>query len=189
MVPFEELEGAHKRSRSRRLVPAMVAAVFLIAVVVYGLVRPAPEGATAPGSLVDFELQRLDGSGTVSQSDLAGRPAILNFWASWCIPCRKEMPLFERMHQRFSDEIAIIGIDVQDAPINAKEFVDEYNITYEILRDPDAELAGRLNVDPLPQTFFLDADGRLSGNPVLGEISEEQLLARIEELRAGGTAE
>jgi cytochrome c biogenesis protein CcmG/thiol:disulfide interchange protein DsbE len=93
------------------------------------------------------------------------------------------------MHQRFSDEIAIIGIDVQDTPINAKEFVDEYNITYEILRDPDAELAGRLNVDPLPQTFFLDADGRLSGNPVLGEISEEHLLARIEELRAGGTAE
>ena len=186
MVPFAEFEGAHKRSKSRRLVPATVAAVFLIAVVVYGLARPAPEGATAPGRLVEFDLPRLYGPGTLTRSDLTGRPAILNFWASWCIPCRKEMPLFERMHLRFSDEITIVGIDVRDAPMNAREFVDEYNITYEILRDPEAELAQRLSVDPLPQTFFVDADGRLSGDPVLGEISEEELLARIEELRRGG---
>ena len=182
MVPWDEAAGAHKRSKSRRLVPAMIAGVFLIAVVVYGLVRPAPDSSTAPGRLVEFELPRLNGSGTVSHGDFLGRPILLNFWASWCIPCRKEMPLFERMHQRFSDEITIIGIDVRDAEINAQEFVDEYNITYEILRDPEAELAARLDVDPLPQTFFVDAQGRLSGNPVLGEISEEELLARIEEL-------
>ena len=164
----------------------MVAGVFLIAVVVYGLLRPAPDGATAPGRLVEFDLPRLNGPGTVAVSDLAGRPVILNFWASWCIPCRREMPLFERMHQRFSEEITIIGIDVRDAPINAKEFVEEFDITYEILRDPKAELAGRLNVDPLPQTFFVDAEGRLNGDPVLGEISEEELLTRIDELRESG---
>ena len=185
MVPFEGVEGAHKRSKSRRLVPAMVAAAFLLAVVVYGLARPAPDGATAPGRLVGFELPQLDGPGTVAHTDLAGRPVILNFWASWCIPCRKEMPLFERMHRRFSEQITIVGIDVRDAPINAKEFVEEYDITYEILRDPEAELAGRLSVDPLPQTFFVDEVGRLSGDPVLGEISEEELLTRIEELVNG----
>ena len=187
MVPFAEVEGAHKRSKSRRLVPAMVTAAFLLGVVVYGLARPAPDGATAPGRLVEFELPLLDGPGTVAHTDLAGRPAILNFWASWCIPCRKEMPLFERMHRRFSEQIAIVGIDVRDAPANAKEFVDEYDITYEILRDPEAELAGRLRVDPLPQTFFVDEVGRLSGDPVLGEISEEELLTRIDELLDGGS--
>jgi cytochrome c biogenesis protein CcmG, thiol:disulfide interchange protein DsbE len=186
MVPFDEVEGAHKRSKSRRLVPAMITGLFLIGVVVYGLVRPAPERSAAPGRLLEFELPRLNGSGTVSHDDLLGRPVILNFWASWCIPCRREMPLFERMHQRFSDEVTIIGVDVKDAEINAKEFVDEYDITYEILRDPEAKLAGRLEVDPLPQTFFVDANGRLSGDPVLGEISEEELLARIEDLSGAG---
>ena len=182
MVPWDEVEGAHKRSKSRRLVPALVAAAFLIGVVVFGLVRPAPDSATAPGRLVEFELPRLDAPGTVARSDLSGRPAILNFWASWCIPCRREMPLFERMHRRFSDELTIVGIDVKDAEVTAKEFVEEYEITYDILRDPEAELAGQLNVDPLPHTFFMDANGRLSGDPVLGEISEEELLARIEGL-------
>ena len=189
MVPFEEVAGAHKRSKSRRLIPALIAALGLIAIVIYGFVRPAPESPRAAGRLVEFELPRLSSSGTVSSSDLAGKPAILNFWASWCVPCRKEMPLFERTHRRLSDEITIVGIDVRDAPANAKDFVDEYDISYEIVRDPSAELAGELNVEGLPQTFFLDAEGRLSGNPVLGEISEEELLARIHGLRTSPEAE
>jgi cytochrome c biogenesis protein CcmG/thiol:disulfide interchange protein DsbE len=173
----------HKRSRWRRLTPALVTAVGLIAIVIYGLLRPAPD----PQSRVNFELPLLSGAGTLSSDDLAGKPVVLNFWASWCIPCRSEMPMFQEVYADFSDRVAIVGVDVRDAPINAREFVDELNITYPIVRDSDAELARELGVDPLPQTFFINEQGRISGNQVLGEISRADLEARIEGLLAGDT--
>jgi cytochrome c biogenesis protein CcmG/thiol:disulfide interchange protein DsbE len=186
MVPLEEESAAHKRSKSRRFMPAIVVAVGLAAIVVYSLVRPAPDNPAAEGRLVSFDLPRLSGDGRVNSDDLRGTPVVLNFWASWCAPCTREMPMFERVHKRIGDDVAIVGVDVRDAPQEAKDFVAEYGISYEIVRDPDAVFAEQIGIDPLhdplPQTFFLDADGRLTGNQILGEMSEEELMDRIDEL-------
>jgi cytochrome c biogenesis protein CcmG/thiol:disulfide interchange protein DsbE len=186
MVPSDELDGAHNRSRSRRFLPVIIVGAGLVAVVVYSILRPAPEDGAVEGRQISFELPRLDGSGSVASADLRGTPVVLNFWASWCAPCTREMPMFERVHKRVGNDIAIIGVDVRDVPQEAKDFVEEYGITYEIVRDPDADFAAQIGIDPLhdplPQTFFLDAGGRLSGDQILGEVSEEQLVDRIEQL-------
>jgi cytochrome c biogenesis protein CcmG/thiol:disulfide interchange protein DsbE len=183
MTPDDGVEDVHERSSVLRPlgIAAGVAGVILVA---YLALRPAPEGAPG-GSAPAFELQMLGSDRTLSSIDLADRPVVLNLWASWCVPCRREMPLLEQISQRYEDDVTIVGINVQDAPVNAEAFVDEVGATYPIVRDPEATLAEPLTGVPkpgLPQTFFVDEGWRLSGDPVLGELSEDQLVEGIERM-------
>lgn len=93
------------------------------------------------------------------------------------------MPVLERTWRAYRDRgVTIVGIDVRDAPPDARAFVDKYNITYPIVRDEREVLVERLSADPLPQTFFIGRDGRLAGDEVLGEINAEELTARLDDL-------
>jgi peroxiredoxin len=150
------------------------------------LLRPAPRDEVADDRLPDFTLARLTGSGSLSASDLEGSPVVLNFWASWCEPCRREMPAFQAAweeHRR--DGVEFVGVNVCDLEPEAKDFVREVGVTYEIVRDPDQELADALGIDcGLPQTFFVRPDGSFGAGPAIGEIEAGELEARIEELLA-----
>jgi cytochrome c biogenesis protein CcmG/thiol:disulfide interchange protein DsbE len=190
VVPTNELEGFSKRSRLRLI--AYVVLGLAAAVGIGFALRPAEERP-----LPSFSLARLEGDGAVSKADLAGNPAVLNFWASWCIPCQEEAPDFERAWREFKDDgVQFIGINIQDTEDNARRFVEKFDITYPIVRDPRQELADALGVFGLPQTFFVDASGELfsvkageqigseRGNIVLGAISFEELSAQIEAMLA-----
>jgi cytochrome c biogenesis protein CcmG, thiol:disulfide interchange protein DsbE len=182
MVPVDELEEHHNHSKWRRYLPTIAIAVLILAAVVYGLFRPAPEDA-ARARPIAFDLPLLTGGGSLSSDDLEGRIVVLNFWASWCAPCTREMPMLERTWQKYSDRgVTIVGIDVRDAPPDARAFVNEFDITYPIVRDEEEILVQRLGADPLPQTFFVGRDGHLVGNEVLGEMTEEELTARLDGL-------
>ena len=179
-------EDVHERSSILRplAIAAGVAGVILVA---YLALRPAPEDAPG-GSAPAFELPMLGSNRTLSSIDLSDRPVVVNLWASWCGPCRREMPLLEEISQRYEGQVTVLGIDVQDAPANANEFVEEVGVTYPIVRDPEATLAEPLTGVPkpgLPQTFFIDEGWRLSGDPVLGELSKEQLVEGIERMIDG----
>jgi thiol-disulfide isomerase/thioredoxin len=182
MVPLDELNEHHNRSRWRRFLPTIAVAVLLLIALVYGLVRPAPKDPARTQPIV-WDLPLLNGEGSLASGDLEGRVVVLNFWASWCAPCRREMPVLERTWRAYRDRgVTIVGIDVRDAPRDARAFVDKYNITYPIVRDEREVLVERLSADPLPQTFFLGRDGRLAGDEVLGEINAEELTARLDDL-------
>jgi cytochrome c biogenesis protein CcmG/thiol:disulfide interchange protein DsbE len=182
MVPVDELEEHHNYSRWRRYLPTIAIAILILAAVVYGLFRPAPKDA-ARARPITFDLPLLTGGGSLSSEDLKGRIVVLNFWASWCAPCTREMPLLERTWQKYRDRgVTIVGIDVRDAPSDARAFVNELDITYPIVRDEEEILVQRLGADPLPQTFFVGRDGHLVGNEVLGEMTEEELTARLDGL-------
>ena len=182
MVPSDELEGYPKRTKSRRLVATTVLGVGLTALVLYGLLNPA-ERETA-GGMPDFSLPLLVGEGTLSQSDLAGEPVVVNFWASWCIPCRTEMPLFEQMWQEHQDEgLQVVGVNIQDSRPEARAFLADIGVTYPTVFDADQALAKALGVNGLPQTFFVDRDGNITER-VLGEISARDLREQIDELLA-----
>jgi thiol-disulfide isomerase/thioredoxin len=172
------------RSRITRLAVGAAVALGLAAAVVLAL-RPASDRDA--GQAPDFTLQALRGDERIESDELRGRPVVLNFWASWCDPCRKEMPLFEQAWQEHQDEgLLIVGVNVMDSPRPALEFLDEIKVTYPIVGDPESLLRKTLNVTGLPQTLFirptqdaLDAvlGGRIDdgGKLVLGEISEEEL--------------
>lgn len=95
----------------------------------------------------------------VDLAQLRGRPVLVNIWASWCGPCRKEMPLLTEAHARFGDQIQFVGLNTADSPTVAAGFLEKYDVRYPQLADSNNVLLERLRIPGLPVTLILDADG------------------------------
>ena len=149
---------------------------------------PAPRsGFLAP----DFTLQTSDGS-AISLSSLRGQPVLLNVWASWCGPCRAEMPAMQRIYQDYKDKglnILAVNSSTQDQIDQALSFVRTNNLTFPILFDEQGDVTHRYNVQALPTTFFIDANGIIREVVIGGPMSEAALRVRVEQLLANPGAE
>jgi cytochrome c biogenesis protein CcmG, thiol:disulfide interchange protein DsbE len=135
----------------------------------------------------DFALDTLAGD-SVRLSDLRGDPVIVNVWASWCPPCRSEMPAFERVYREYAGSgLHILAVNAisQDTLENARAFVVEHDLTFPIpLDDANVVLQG-YRISAFPSTFFIDREGVIH-KVVLGGVSEALLRSQVEELLAGG---
>lgn len=171
MSVADDAEEIREPTIARRL-SVIVPALVLLGLLAYGIstqADPQPLGGT---EVPDFELPLL-GGGTMTDEDLAGKPVVLNFWASWCTPCREEAPMLEKLAKEHGDEILFLGVNTKDNDLGAKYFVDDFNITYPVLLDPKETLAGELDVYGLPQTFFIDRNGRFLGGYQTDEIGAQ----------------
>jgi cytochrome c biogenesis protein CcmG/thiol:disulfide interchange protein DsbE len=113
---------------------------------------------TAPA----FTLERLDGRGDLALASLRGKTVVLNFWASWCGPCKEEAPLLQEASQRWHDRnVVFVGIDVKDFRGDARDFVERYGITYPNVYDGKGSTIGRYGVTGYPETYFVDAQGKV----------------------------
>ena len=109
----------------------------------------------------DFEVETFDGE-TLRLSDLSGKVVVLNFWASWCPPCRWEMPFFETMWQEYRDQgVVFLGIAMSDTLENVKAFAEEAGVTYPVALDTTTEISRAYEVLSLPTTFFIGKDGNV----------------------------
>ena len=172
---------------------AVLAAVAaLVALLAYGLVENEPdrsfEDAAARGErepAPDFDLPRLSGDGRATLADYRGQVVVLNFWASWCEPCRTESPLLERWHRRIArDGGTVLGIDGQDVSSDARDFVEEYELTYPMLHDGPGDLREPFGVLGYPETFVIDARGRVAAvrrGPVDDEFMREAVEPVLDE--------
>lgn len=132
----------------------------------------------------DRSFQRFDG-GTASFADYRGTPLVVNFWASWCPPCVAEMrDAFQPLHQRLGDQVAFLGINLQDTRAAAKRTLNQTGVTYDLAVDPEGELFSALGGFGMPTTVFVSADGRVLDTHT-GAITEERLQTRIDELFLG----
>ncbi len=142
--------------------------------------------AIAHGKVVKappFRLPSLDGKGTVSLAALRGKAVVVNFWASDCIPCKKEMPRLEAAYRRWSGRgVSVVGIDVIDSRAAARDFVAAHGVTYPIGFDQPGDTTGPYAVLYTPTTFFVDRRGRIVKR-VLGPVSPVVLDAQIEHAR------
>lgn len=131
-------------------------------------------------------VERLDGSGPLSLRDLRGRVVVLNFWASWCGPCRREQPELNDAHARLpADEVAFLGVDLQESSrANGRAHAAEFDIPYPSLWDPTSSYAARFEgVGPrsIPSTILIDRRGRVAAR-LFGETSAVEVLALVERL-------
>ena len=118
--------------------------------------RGYPTGARPP----DFTARTLDDR-TLSLADLRGRVVILNFWASWCLECRPEMPVLERLHRDFGPRgLAVVGVNAREAPTTARRYAGDLGLTFPVVLDPDGKVNTLYGVVGLPSTFLLGRDGR-----------------------------
>lgn len=174
----------------RRLLPPLIAAA-LVAVLGAALLNPA-RNATDGGPLVGkpapaFTLESLDGA-QVSLASLQGRPVVLNFWASWCVPCREEAPLFRELGERRGGENgpAILGILFQETKEqNARDFIQEYALAYPNLRDPGIKTGINYGVAGIPETVFIDRQGVIQ-HVDRGGLSRERLNVGLEKIGVAG---
>jgi cytochrome c biogenesis protein CcmG, thiol:disulfide interchange protein DsbE len=144
-----------------------------------------PVGRPAP----DFSLPTFAG-GTLSLHSLKGKPVVLNFWASWCAPCREETPMLVRLHKVYGPRgVAFVGIDAEDQTTDARRFIAQYHVDYPLVRIEDEHLIDAYAVPGLPTTVFIGADGIVMGKVVggfVGPQGEKLLTARLDRLLAGG---
>ena len=147
------------------------ALVALLALLGYGLAANQPDvgldDAIARGdrpAAPALRLPRLEGGGApASLADFRGQVVVLNYWASWCDPCRDESPLLERWHRRLKrDGGTVLGVDVLDVDSDAREFIREYGLTYPMLRDKQGESQGDFGIVGYPETFVIDKRGRIA---------------------------
>ena len=110
----------------------------------------------------EWTLERLDGSGELSLASLRGKTVVLNFWASWCGPCRDEMPLLQAGSKRWQGKnVVFVGVDAKDDRGYARDFLKRYGVTYPNVYDGKGSQIGRYGVTGYPETFFIDADGKV----------------------------
>lgn len=139
----------------------------------------AADGATAGGAegVPALRLPCLVGDQEVALDDLGGRPVLVNLWASWCAPCREEMPLLQAAHERYGDRIGFLGVNTEDTRPAAVSVLIDLGVTYAHVVDEDKALLTELAAPGLPVTLAVAADGRVVDRQV-GPVSA----ARLEEL-------
>lgn len=170
--------------RRRRLIVAawLVAAVAaVIALLTVNIARQAAPvdtpivGRAAPA----FDLETLDGR-RLSLADLRGSAVVLNFWASWCLPCREEAPLLAAADASYGPRgVRVLGVVYQDSADNARAFMSQYGQTYPGLLDPDGRTAIDYGVFGIPETFFIDSSGVVRSRQV-GVLTEGELRRHVE---------
>ena len=131
---------------------------------------PPKVGAPAPA----FSLRRLSGEGDVSLRSLRGKTVVLNFFASWCDPCKREAPVLEQLwRQDRARGLVVLGIDANDARGDARKFVLKHDVTYPVVFDHDGAVAStRYGIQDLPVTYVLNPRGRIVGGQILGPVNE-----------------
>lgn len=132
----------------------------------------------AKGELVHapaFSLERLDRPGTLTLGDLRGKPLVVNFWASWCGPCKDEAPFLQQTYERYRGRgLVVLGIDVKDFREDARRFMRRYGVTYPVVYDGRGSTIGRWGLQGYPETFFVDRTGKLVGERIAGGVDIEQ---------------
>ena len=154
---------------------ALCVAGSLIAIGVIGSGSATPAGAAPDPAAASFSLPVLGHSGQhVALSDYAGQPLIVNFFASWCEPCKQETPLLARFYRAEQGKVAVVGLDDNDSAGSALAFTRAEGVGYPVGFDPEVITGSAYGVAGLPQTFFLDARHRIVDR-VFGAVTQAEL--------------
>lgn len=192
--PSDAADDVQPISGARRLSPLRVAAIVLAVAIVLalaallalGLVNRSPVTGRSGVTRIDKPAPHINmplyGGGEMTSAYYAKKPAVVNFWASWCGPCRQEAPIFERLSREYGERgVVFIGVNIQDAESDAEAYLREYDITYPNGIDEGGGISIDYGVIGIPVTFFIDRDGIVQRRWT-GVMRETQLRQWIDDL-------
>lgn len=170
---------------STRGLVIFLAVLGVIGLLAYGLLSKGTSAIATGEPAPDGELERLSpAGGTAELSDYRGRWTLVNFWASWCAPCREEAPALEAFWKEHRDQVTVLGVDLDDTTDDALAFIRRYGLTYPQLRDGDGrDWRDRFGMTGFPESFLIDPSGRLAvirRGPVDEELLNREFLPIIE---------
>jgi thiol-disulfide isomerase/thioredoxin len=140
----------------------------------------APAADAPKAGALDISFTRFDGTdGTLAEYE--GKPLVVNFFASWCVPCVKEMPDFEAVHRQLGDRVAFVGANVSDQLADGKALAAKTGVTYDLVRDPRQELLLAFGGVAMPTTAFIDATGKIV-KVESKSFTADELRQQVEEL-------
>jgi len=171
---------------SARSAIAVLAVLAVVGLLTFGLLSKGSSGLALGEAAPASPLPRLEGGGSGSVADYRGRWVLVNFWASWCVPCREEAPALESFQRRHADaDFTVLGIDSRDLSGDGRAFVERFGLTYPQLRDGDGDAAGEFGTTGVPENFLVDPRGKVR-LLVRGPVSEEYLDRYVAPLLPGG---
>ncbi len=162
-----------------RMLTAILVILIVLGSIVTACQSEAPEvGKRAP----DFQLNTLDGQ-SVALSDLKGKPVLVNFWATWCDPCRGEMPYLQQVYDEWrGEELILLAINIAESPSQVAEFMQSQGLSFPVLLDSEADTAQRYNIRYIPTTFFIDKEGIIQGIKLGPFRSKEEIESSLSKL-------
>ena len=152
---------------------ALVAVAGLFALLVWRLTHqshPPKLGGPAPM----FSAKRLEGDGAIDLAALRGKPVVLNFFASWCEPCKAESKVLEQASRQYADRVVFLGVDYHDVTSDGRKFLRAHDITYPTVQDGSGKVGDLYGLTGVPETYFIDARGRLVGSHIEGTVAHQQ---------------
>ena len=171
------------KKRKNRLIIRTVVLLLLLGAVIFAITSKKTEKVLAVGDYApDFEVVDLEGN-KHRLSDYQGEGVFLNFWGSWCGPCKTEMPFMENQSKEFKDKgVHILALNIKDTRLKAETFRDQYGLTFPIAQDKDESIRRAYNVIPLPTTVLIDPDGKIIDIITKG-ISENEIRQAMESIQ------
>lgn len=176
--------AAPRYPRYKRLTTMIVLACFVVWVgyILLGTDAKAAGTGIANGTKApDFELKTTDGT-AIKLSDYKGKAVMINFWASWCPPCRAEMPALQEVYKEYeSKDFVILAVNLNESNLAVNQFRDKLGLTFPIVIDKDNEVSKLYDIVPLPTSYFVNKQGVVVGKWT-GEISKDKLRSIVKEI-------
>ncbi|TMK58056.1 MAG: TlpA family protein disulfide reductase [Actinobacteria bacterium] len=173
---------------SARSLIAVFAVLAVVGLLVFGLASKGGSRLEVGEAAPTEPLPQLEGRGSESLTDYKGEWVLVNFWASWCLPCRAEAPALEAFQQQQGkSRFTVVGIDTQDLSDDAKAFVERYGLSYPQLRDGNGDIADEYGTTGVPENFLIDPAGKVR-LVAPGPVDDEYLQKEVAPLLPGGAS-
>ncbi|KIL75178.1 thiol-disulfide oxidoreductase ResA [Bacillus badius] len=174
------------KKKKRLIVRSIILAVLALAVgytFYSNLTKEERHNLRKGDEAPDFVLTDLAGE-TRQLSDYKGKGVFLNFWGSWCDPCKKEMPHMEKLAKEYKSQgVEVLAVNVGDSELQTKKFAKQYGLTFPIAIDSTKEVQDAYNITPLPATFMISPDGKIEEIVIGGLVKEEQVRTLFDKVK------
>jgi len=165
---------------NRTYIRVAILGVLLVALVfaIYSSLEKDPKAVKVGRDAPNFRLEQMNGA-PITLSDLRGKGVVLNFWGTWCVPCKEEMPALQKQYEALKDKgLVIVGVNISESPITIEPFLKQYGISFPILLDRKSEVTKLYRIGPIPTTFFIDADGEVQ-EIFIGQMNESMIADKV----------